>query len=123
MADPAEVKASLSKLEGALEEYLALGGDTPLAGQAKSWLNDVRQERDAMKQEGDPESPQEDQAEGGEASEEGDSSPTSFRDATAAARKTFGQNGNAGRDRGGSKTDEQEQTQDEEAKKKRTKAY
>jgi hypothetical protein len=121
MADPAEVKASLSKLEGALEEYLALGGDTPLASQADSWLGAVRQERDAMK--GEPESPEEDQLEGGEASEEGDSSPSSFRDATAAARKTFGRNGNAGRDHGGSKTEDEEQTQDEEAKKKRTKAY
>jgi hypothetical protein len=115
MAEPSEVTASLSKLEGALEEYLALGAGTPLAGQAQGWLDSVRQERDTMKQEGeegDQPKPPEEEA----------SSPSNFRDATAAARKNFGQDGNAGRDRGGSKTQDEEQTQDEEDKKKRTKA-
>lgn len=110
----------LRQIEGLLHQYLNLD-NPPDKAETEAMLDSVRSRADQLK--GEAESPKEDTAEGGESSEEGESSPTSFRDATAAARKAFGQNGNAGRDRGGSKTEDVAQTQDEEDKKKRTKAY
>lgn len=118
MADPAQVAASLSQLEGALESYLALGSDTPLGDQAKSWLDDVRQEREMLKSdEPDGDDVNLDQA------ESEDSSPSDFRSATKAAREHFGQNGTSRRDGGGTKPSDEEQSPDDEGKKKRSKAY
>lgn len=116
MPDPAQVAAELSKLEGALESYLALGSDTPLAGQAKNWLDEVRQERDTAKAEGDNQDSKPDRP-----GEEG-SSPSNFRDARKAAGDAM-RNGTLRSDDGGTKTSEEEQSLDEEGKKKRTKAY
>lgn len=118
MADKAQVAASLSQLEGAIEAYLALGSDTPLASSAQSWLEDVRGELEHARTE-ETEAPEVEEPE----SESEDSPPSDFRGATRAAAKAM-RDGNLGGDRGGTKTEDEEQSPgDEEEKKKRTKAY
>ena len=125
MPNEAQAAAILSQIEGKMEEYLALGENTPLSGNMSSMLSTVREALTDLRSSG-VESSSEEKSEGEEASESGDSSPPDFRSATRAARNAM-RNGTLRDDRGETKTPEDgEQSQDEddeEPKKKRTKAF
>jgi len=84
-------KGILTQIKGLLHQYLDLGDATPLKSEADSFLNQVEDGLDRLDADSASESPAEDTSEGGEHAEEsgdqpGSSKPTSFRDATKAAR-------------------------------------
>jgi len=72
----------LTQIKGLLNQYEALGPDTPLSEEAKSFEADVDRALDQVKGSAGPDNP----AAGDEGDQPGSSKPTSFRDATKAAR-------------------------------------
>jgi len=117
----------LKQIEGLLHQYLDLGDSTPLAQEAESFLSQVNDAQDRLK--GEAESPAEDTAEGGEASEsDGKSSPPSgFRGATKAASDAMKADGTYVKNHGESKANpfagDSTDSEEEEKKKKGTKAF
>lgn len=115
-----EAAAALSQVEGAMEAYLALGEETPLANEIQSMLDTVRGALSELRS-SESEEPSVEEGEAG--SEPETSSPSDFRGATRAARDAL-RNGTLGGERGETKAPEGEQSPDEEEeeKRKRTKA-
>jgi len=110
---PADEKAALHKLQSALHDYLSLGSGTPIYSEAESLSTAVTH---ALAAEGPSDPTQQPDHEGesdGEASD-----PTDFRSARHAAKAVYGN----GASEGGTKTDSSAQSQEDEEKKKRTKA-
>lgn len=115
----------LTQIKGLLNQYQGLGEGTPLFEESKQFEADVDRALDQVK--GEAESPEEDTAEGGEASEsEGKSSPPSdFRGATKAASEAMKADGNYVENQGQPKTgpeDLEQADEEEEKRKKGTKA-
>lgn len=110
MASSGETSA-LHKLQSALHDYLALGSDTPLYSAAESLSTEVSH---TLAQAGPSDTADESQ---------GDSSPSApsdFRSATKAAKSgVYDQSGSeTSSSDGGTKTDESEQSQEDDQKRK-----
>lgn len=109
----------LTQIKGLLNQYEALGPDTPLAEEARSFEADVDRALDQVKGDAGPDIP----VAGDEGDQPGSSKPTSFRDATKAARDAGVMSPESPGGRyDETKTEDEEQSQEEDPKKKRTKA-
>lgn len=108
----ADESTALHKLQSALHDYLALGSGTPLYSDAESMSTAITHALAAASAQHDPtEAPDHEGGSDGESS-----APTNFRDARHAASKAVYGNDVPS---GGTKTDESEQSQEDEAKKKK----